>query len=118
MSGRDDIEALPHWTWPNGHGAQQLDTLKTNGQTNVHIDEPSTPVLHEGKSVPEALFRRRHIQFLVICNIVLQPSSLMTRSFHWYRSLLRNGAASRQIGPRIPISLVCFCGYGDLRGDG
>jgi len=95
MSGRDDVEALPN----------------TNGQMNGQIHQPGTPVLHEAKSVPEALFRRRQIQFLVIC-IVLQPLSLMSRSFHWYRSLLRNGAASGQIGSGIPISLVRCCGYG------
>lgn len=116
MSGRDDVEALPHPTgWVNG--THQLDTLNTNGQMNDQIQRSGTPVLHEAESVPEALFRRRHIQFLVIC-IVLQLSSLMTRSFHWYWSLLRNGAASGQIGSGIPISLVRFCGYGNLFGDG
>src|SRR5277367_104814 len=79
------VEALPHQT-ELVNGTHQLDTLNTNG----HIQQPGTPVLHEVKSVPEALFRRRHVQFLVIC-IVLQPSSLMTRSFHGYGSLLRNG---------------------------
>lgn len=112
MSGRD-AEALPHVPeWANG--THEMGTLNP---INGHVHQPVGSVFHDVESVPEALFRRRHIQFLVIC-IYLINCSLMSRSIDGDGSFLRNGAASCQIRSGLLISLLRLCRYGGLCGDG